>query len=92
MKSLIADMSYCYVCGKPRPLETHHVFHGTANRRLADEDGMVVALCPLCHRGYLGVHNNAELDLRLKQDAERVWIARYGTKEDFIRRYGRSWI
>lgn len=93
MRSLIADMSYCYVCGRVGRLETHHCFHGSANRKLADDDKMVVALCPCCHRGYKGVHNNAELDRQIKQDAQKVWQAYYGkTVEEFRERYGRSFL
>ena len=88
--TLIADMSYCYVCGRTEPLETHHCFHGTANRRLADEDGMVVSLCPRCHRE---VHRNAELDIRIKQEAQRIWMVRYhGTIEAFRVRYGKNYL
>lgn len=93
MRGLIASMDYCYGCGRSGRLEVHHVFHGTANRKLSDEDGMVVALCPCCHRGYKGVHRDAAFDLRLKQDAQKVWQVYYHkTTEDFIQRYGRSWL
>lgn len=92
-RSLIAELDHCYVCGRTGRLEIHHCFHGTANRKLAEDDKMVVALCPCCHRGYNGVHNNARLDLEIKQEAQRVWMIYYKqNKQEFIKRYGRSWI
>ena len=93
MRSLIAEMDHCYVCGRTGRLEAHHCFHGSANRKLADDDKMIVALCPCCHRGHKGVHNNAELDRQIKRDAQKVWQAYYGkTEEDFRERYGRSYL
>ena len=39
-----------------------------------------------------GVHNDRELDTRLKQEAQTAWEAKYGTREDFIKVFGRSWL
>jgi len=40
-----------------------------------------------------GVHFNKELDLKLKRTAQLIWQEYYNkTKEDFIARYGRSYL
>ena len=86
-------MARCWNCGTTRNLERHHVFYGNANRRLSDQDGMVVMLCAKCHRGDKGVHHNSVLDIQLKQEAQRVWMAHTGRDEkSFRRRYGRNYL
>ena len=88
------DAGRCAICGKEHGLHRHHVFFGTANRQLSEEDGMVVYLCPDCHEhGARAVHRNRETDVALKQAAERVWMADRDADEDAFReRYGRSWL
>jgi hypothetical protein len=39
-----------------------------------------------------GVHFNKQLDLRLKQECQRRWEVKYGTREDFIREFGRNYL
>lgn len=85
------DTSYCWECGR-YGTEIHHVFYGTANRSLSDKYGMVVGLCYCHHRGRLGVHNgNKELDLRLKQMAQKRFSEIYKEK-DFFAVFGRNYL
>lgn len=90
----LGDSTRCAICGKEHGLHKHHIFFGTANRQLSEEDGMVVYLCPDCHEhGARAVHRNRETDVALKQAAERVWMADRDADEDAFRaRYGRSWL
>lgn len=65
------------------------------NRKLADQDGLIVPLCPEHHRGTFGVHGKYghDLDIRLKKTAETAWLKETGkTTEDWIKRYGRSYL
>lgn len=39
-----------------------------------------------------GVHFNPELDRKLKQQCQREWERVNGTREDFIKRFGRSYL
>lgn len=84
-------MTKCYVCGR-YGTEVHHIFFGTANRKVSDRYGYVVPLCAGCHRGNNGVHHNRELDLILKTEAELDFLAHFGTVEDFRRIFGKSWL
>ena len=73
----------------------HEVFFGQRNRSKSIEDGLVVFLTPDDHEGTNGVHgkNGHEFDLYLKKIAEKRWCEFYGkTKEQFIKRYGKSYI
>lgn len=90
-KPLLETEKECFICKSPY-VELHHVFFGTANRRLSDEDGCVVWLCNFHHTGAGGVHRNPKLDHLLKWKMQKAWMEKYGTKEDFIRRYGKSYL
>ena len=72
----------------------HEIFFGGRNRHKSIEDGLIVFLPPELHNmSSLGVHFNKELDLELKQKAETRWLECYNkTVEDFIERYGRSYL
>lgn len=58
------------MCRSPY-VEEHHVFYGTANRRLSDKYGLTVWLCHEHHTGNSGAHFNKALDTKLKQVAEK---------------------
>lgn len=95
MKSIIQAEKKCYVCETTYNLHSHHCMHGTANRKLADQDGLTVYLCYEHHEGNNGVHNKNghELDLELKQLAQKRWMEYYDkTEDDFRQRYGRSYL
>lgn len=92
-KSIIDPMATrCFLCQKRKSLEVHHIFHGTARRRLADEDGMIVHICRDCHRK-LHEMPGGEMEKSLQEFGEEHWMFYYDkTKEDFIRRYGKNYI
>ena len=79
----------CYICGQ-YATETHHCIHGTANRKLADKDGLTVRLCSRCHRN---LHDHGTLDRELQRLAQVRWMEYFGKSEDeFRKRYGKSYI
>lgn len=89
----------CSVCGQGEiwndPFDLHHVFGG-ANRKNSEREGLVVYLHHFaCHEsGPNAVHNNREIDLKLKRAAEKAWLkANEGaTVEDFMLIFGRNYI
>lgn len=95
MKSIISNRKECYNCMFQYGLEEHHIFFGNANRSLSEKDGLKVWLCPQCHRGEHGVHgrDGHTLDIFLKEIAQQTWQWHYKkSKEDFIKRYGKSYL
>lgn len=84
------NIQKCFLCGAEGHMEVHHCLHGTANRRLADADGLKVNLCMRCHRA---LHDRGEHDRELEAAAERIWM-NYNLEheEGFIARYGRSYL
>lgn len=87
---LVNDQEHCIVCGREY-INRHHVFFGTANRQLADQDGYWVPLCQPHHTGRNGVHFDKSFDLSLKRTAQRRYEETH-TREQFIERYGKSYL
>ena len=86
--SIIADLNACMVCGK-RAEHMHHVFGG-AYRQKSDIYKLIVPLCAECHTGAHGVHNNRELDLQLKQFAQKRFEDIYGLS--FFKVFGKNYL
>ena len=82
----------CIVCGGVTDLERHHVFFGNPNRRHAEEDGMWVWVCHHHHNAsVVSFHMNRRMDLKLKKFAQGVYEQEH-TREEFIQRYGKSYL
>lgn len=100
-ESLLQTERRCYICGSTNNIHKHHIFFGTANRKKSDEDLMCIYLCAAHHNmSTFSVHFNKELDIKIKQLAEKVWINTY-TEADmsyeskidkFIERYGKNYL
>lgn len=70
--------------------DLHHCLHGTSRRKLADEDGLTVYLCRPHHAA---LHDKGLYDLVLQQEAQQAWMDYYHKSvEDFIKRYGKSYL
>lgn len=87
---IVDDMDHCVVCWRERTA-IHHIFYGTANRKLSDQDGYVIPLCHAHHTGRDGIHFNKGLDEYWKQIAQRHY-EKHHSRQSFIKRYGRSWL
>lgn len=70
------DRKYCYQCGFPLGTysEFHHCIHGTANRAIADREGLGVYVHPKCHRL---IHSDKTADLLIERDAQEIWETKY---------------
>lgn len=88
---LVDDMEHCIICGKYA--EEHHVFFGTANRKMAEKYHLTLPLCQEHHRnGPNSPHKNRSIDLSYKCWAQFAYEQNIGTMEDFRREFGRSYI
>lgn len=84
------DTDYCFICGR-YGTEIHHIFFGNPNRKWSEKYNCVVGLCYNHHRGNEGVHNNRELDVYLKQTAQKRFIELYSESEYFAL-FGRNYL
>ena len=90
MKSILQKNKECWLCGSTggsgfNALHKHHVFYGTANRKLSEKDGLHVYLCGYtCHEcGPKAVHRCEETDIKLKKYAQSVYEQTH-TREEFM--------
>jgi len=89
-KSKLQHYKYCVNCCTTFNLESHHCLHGTANRKIAEKYGLKVWLCHTCH---MDLHDwNTALDRELQQRAQRYYEANIGTRAEFRRDFGKSYL
>ena len=88
---LTNDLEHCYLTGAPG-VHIHHVFGGP-NRDHSEEDGFIIPLRPDLHNmSKAGVHFDRKLDLHFKQLCQSWYESNKGTREQFIKRYGKSYL
>lgn len=92
-ESIISNKRECYVCGTTNDLNRHHVFYGTANRKLSEKYGCWIWLCSKHHNmSDEGIHFNKALDICVKCLCQEKWEAINGSRADFIHTFGKSYL
>ena len=92
MQSIIQTTQECLVCRTTYNLHSHHCIGGVANRKQSEKYGLKVWLCARHHNmSNEGVHFNKELDLKIKQLAQRKFEETH-TREEFRAVFGKSWL
>ena len=87
MDSIITEYTeFCLLCGTPTT-DTHHCLSGS-DRKHADEDGLVIPLCRVCHRF---VHDNPKA-LVMSKIIGQLAYEREHTREEFRARYRHSYL
>lgn len=91
MKSIMpTEKGRCYLCGARGFTHEHHVFPGTARRKLSEEHGLKVYLCPSCHTR---IHEDEAFARILKKHTEKMWMVENDKGiEDFIAVFGKNYI
>lgn len=93
MKSMLQHQKECFVCGNTMNLHSHHIFFGTSNRKQSEKYGLKVWLCATHHNMSVeGVHFNKRLDLKLKTMAQTYYEEHIGTREEFRKEFGKSYL
>ena len=93
MESVLQKVKECYVCSTTTNLHDHHVLFGTSNRKKSEKYGLKVWLCAYHHNmSNEGVHFNKILDRALKLKAQAYFEENIGTRDDFIREFGKSYL
>lgn len=86
------DMDHCFFTGSA-PVERHHIFGGS-NRKSSEKYGFVVPLRPDLHPNGVNADRSKskEIDLHLKQMAQKYFEENYGTREEFRVIFGKSYL
>lgn len=89
-KSILqGDTKECYVTGATYNLDKHHIYHGTANRKLAEKYGCWVWLE---HSVHMRLHDkDKELDRRLQRECQNAFENNH-TREEFRKIFGKSYL
>ena len=94
MKSIMQTEKECYICDTTKWLEEHHVFEGTANRKLSEKYGLKIYLCHRHHNEPPnGIHFDKLLRDRIKKQAQIKFMKYYNkTEDDFIKIFGKNYL
>ena len=86
------DMDVCIFTGSPY-VERHHIFGGF-NRNRSEQYGFVVPLRYDLHPNSARADGRyaKDIDTHLKQKAQEYYEENIGTRDDFIREFGRSYL
>lgn len=96
MQSIVTQYTdICIFCGAPAECE-HHLLSGNGIRPLAEADGIKVPLCNNCHnlanKATDRIHGNVMAEKLSKMLGQAIWESRYGDREAFRKRYGKSYL
>ena len=72
-----------------------HVYNdgNVANRKKSEKYGLMIWLCAYHHNlGRKSVHNDYDMDLQVKQYAQKYFEENIGSRELFIKEFGRSYL
>ena len=90
-ESIIQTEKECFFCGRRTNLERHHVFGGVANRPISEKYGLTVWLCHEHHTGDNGAQYVKEMNLQLKQEAQRAF-EKTNSRELWMRLIGKNYL
>ena len=90
---LVDDMEHCFKTGSPY-YHIHHIFPGSRRKR-SEKYGFVIPVAPWLHeftKDSIHANPNKGLDLELKQMSQKYFEVHYGSREDFIKVFGRNYL
>ena len=89
------DMNTCIITGRTDHVERHHIL-GSFNRKRSEAYGYVVPIHATLHPNgaycSLDREERTAMDLKLKQMAQRHYEEHHGSREDFMREFGRNYL
>lgn len=96
MKSILQKEKKCWQTGRTNGLHKHHIYYGTALRKISDKHGFWVWLSAEWHNSdsRIDIHSNPNcgLDLQLKQECQRAYESMGHSREEFIKLIGKSYL
>jgi transposase-like protein len=83
----------CFICGHYGFCQRHHCYGGVANRKISEKYGLVIPLCPSCHRELHDGKYSAIYKDKVHKAVQRRAMEQYGwTIEDFIKIIGKNYL
>ena len=79
-KSIVTDnLDVCFICGRTKD-HLHEVFYGN-NRINSMKYGCIIPICGFCHQQ---IHNDIQLDYKIKKLVEKAFLKVYKCDEDYF--------
>lgn len=95
LKSVFTDdMDHCMFTGSS-PVERHHIFYnmGGGMKKKCEKYGFIAPLRPDLHpNGVYAGKDAKDVDLKLKTMAQSYYEEHYGTREEFIKEFKKSYL
>ena len=93
MKSILQTKKRCFICNKANNLHEHHIYFGSAKRKISEVNGFKCWLCLEHHIGTFGVHGikGYETDKYLKKVCQMKYEETH-SREEFMKLIGRNYL
>ena len=94
MKSIIQNEKKCFVTGATEGLHLHHIFFGSGDRKVSDENGFIVWLrwdMHIADSPNATPHNDRGTDLFYKRMCQRKYEETH-SREEFMSLIGRNYL
>ena len=92
MNSILQDRKECYFTKATTGLHKHHIYYGTGQRQISEDNGFTVWLRGDLHNmSKDGVHFNKARDLRLKRACQRKYEETH-SRDEFMALIGRNYL
>ena len=91
---LTDDMNHCMFTGSAT-VERHHVFYGMGGgmKEKCEKYGFIAPLRPDLHpNGVFAGKDSKKVDLKLKTMCQKYYEEHCGTREQFIKEFGKSYL
>ena len=92
--SILQSEKVCYITGSKINLHKHHIFHGTGNRKISEDNGFWVWLQGDWHnQSDYGVHgkDGHDINFKLKEVCQAEYEKTHG-REEFLQLIGRNYL
>lgn len=88
---LDTETGTCFLCRRRTDTALHHIYFG-AKRKMSDQNGFTVFLCPDCHQyAPHAVHRCRDTDLYIKKLCQAEYEKTH-SRADFMRLVGRNYL
>lgn len=85
------DMDHCMFTGCA-PVERHHIFGGS-KKKASEKYGFIAPLRPDLHpNGVFAGKDAKDVDMVLKTKAQTYYEEHYGSREEFRKEFGKSYL
>ena len=92
LNSVFTDNMDCCIYTGSYIVERHHIFGG-CNRKKSEKYGFVVPLRPDFHPNVVHFNRkNGDIDTKLKTIAQTYYEEHIGSREEFRKEFGKSWL